>query len=161
MTTAKLKNLCMRDAFDDNGNKCEFMNECTKASIKAKRNRTKGNGFEREVIKDLKGIGYEGCVSTRSQNRLMDKNKIDVCDMNDELPVYIQAKYTSVSPDYFKNRDACSFKDKPYSIIWKKSGKDGANSPGTIAIVDYGFFLELLKVYKNGKEKDTADDSGV
>lgn len=161
MTTAKLKNLCMKDAFDDNGNKCEFMNECTKASIKAKRNRTKGNGFEREIIKDLKEIGYEGCVSTRSQNRLMDKNKIDVCDMNDELPVYIQAKYTSVSPDYFKNRDACSFKDKPYSVIWKKSGKDGANSPGTIAIVDYDFFLELLKVYKNEKEKDTADDSGV
>lgn len=58
----------------------------SKTASKSKR---KGNGFELEIVHKLREIGYEGCVSSRSQNKALDADKVDICDMNDELPVNI------------------------------------------------------------------------
>ena len=43
------------------------------------RNRTAGHDWEREVIKDLKDIGYSEAVSSRQASRETDNAGIDIC----------------------------------------------------------------------------------
>ena len=117
---------------------------CKKSSI-GKRNRRKGNKFELEIVNKLKDIGYSGCRSSRSVNKLADANKIDIVDENNELPCNIQTKNTISTPRYFSIRDACTDKTKPFCVVWKKTGTGGHNSQGTVAIIPIDFFLELLK----------------
>lgn len=83
----------------------------------AKRNKTKGNTFELEVINKLKAIGYSNCVSSRSQSKLTDDNKIDIVDLDNKLPINIQTKYTINFPNYFSIRDKCTDKTKPFGIV--------------------------------------------
>ena len=85
----------------------------------------------------MRDVGYEGCVSSRSQNKLADADKIDIVD--------IQAKFTQNMPNYFDIRDACSDKSKPFCICWKKAGKNGAPSVGQVAVIPIEYFYELLK----------------
>ena len=102
------------------------------------------NGFELEIVHKLRDIGYEGCVSARNQNKMADADKIDIVDMNEELPVNIQSKYTQNMPNYFDIRDACSDKVKPFCMIWKKAGKDGSPSRGTVAVIPVEYFYQLI-----------------
>lgn len=113
----------------------------SKTASKSKR---KGNGFELEIVHKLREIGYEGSVSSRSQDKMADANKIDIVDMNGELPVNIQSKYTQNLPNYFDIRDACSDKSKPFCLIWKKAGKAGEDSRGTVAIIPVSYFYQLI-----------------
>ena len=113
----------------------------SKTASKSKR---KGNNFELEIVHKLREIGYEGCVSSRSQDKMADANKIDIVDMNGELPVNIQSKYTQNLPNYFDIRDACTDKSKPFCMIWKKAGKDGEDSRGTVVIIPVDYFYQLL-----------------
>lgn len=125
-----------------------WADEHTRRSKTAKKNKSKGSGLELEVVNHLKEIGYTGCVSTRSQNKRMDNDKIDIVDMENILPVNIQTKYTINTPNYHTIRESCSDKSKPFVVIWKKSTTDGSNSPGTIAMVDVDYFYKLLKLDK-------------
>ncbi len=122
---------------------CQWADESTKRSKQAKRNRSKGNNFELEVINKLKTIGYSGCKSSRSQNKLADANKIDIVDTNNELPVNIQTKNTSNTPNYFAIRDACQDKTKPFIVLWKKSNTCAQNH--TIAMIPIEYFYELIR----------------
>lgn len=119
------------------------------ASTIGKRNKRKGNRFELEVINKLKEIGYIDCVSSRSKDKLADANKIDV--ISDSLPVLIQCKYSKNTPNYFGIEEACSDKSKPFTIIWKKTGDSGKNSPGTLAMIPFNYFLELLNRLRDVK----------
>jgi hypothetical protein len=110
----------------------------------AAKSKKKGNSFELEIVHKLREIGYEGCVSSRSQNKALDADKVDICDMNNELPVNIQSKYTQNMPNYFDIKDACNDKSKPFGIIWKKAGKNGEQSRGTVAVIDVDYFYKLL-----------------
>ena len=114
----------------------------SKTASKSKR---KGNSFELEIVHKLREIGYTGCVSSRSQDKLADANKIDIVDMNHELPVNIQSKYTQNLPNYFDIKDACTDKTKPFCLVWKKAGKNGEDSKGTVAIIPINYFYELIK----------------
>ena len=113
-------------------------------SKQASRNKTKGNSFELEIVHKLREIGYLGCKSARSVNKIADANKIDIVDTNNELPINLQAKYTQNMPNYFDIKDACDDKTKPFGIIWKKSGKNGEQSRGTVAVIDVDYFYKLL-----------------
>lgn len=126
---------------------CEYLNPAMFRKVRNKANRSKGCSFERDIINRLKEEGFEECVSSRQYSRAMDKAKIDVCDPSGKLPVYIQAKYTTSTPQYTKIKNACPFDDKPFVTIWKQATKDGSNSPGTIAMLDYEFFIQLLKSF--------------
>lgn len=123
----------------------EWADPAVKRSKQAKKSKQKGNAYELEIIHKLREIGYEGCVSSRSQNKMADADKIDVVDMNGELPVNIQAKFTQNMPSYFDIRDACSDKTKPFCICWKKAGKNGESARGQVAIVPIDYFYELLR----------------
>lgn len=123
----------------------EWADPAVRRSKTASKSKRKGNSFELEVVHKLREIGYEGCVSSRSQDKRADANKIDIVDMNEELPINIQCKYTQNLPNYFDIRDACTDKDKPYCLIWKKAGKNGEQSRGTVAVIPIEYFYQLIK----------------
>ena len=83
-------------------------------------------------------------MSARAVNKIADANKIDIVDTNDELPINLQAKYTQNMPNFFDIKDACADKTKPFGIIWKKAGKNGEQSRGTVAVIDVDYFYKLL-----------------
>lgn len=139
---------CNRKLNSNDGFTCRWTEQRSRT---AKANKRKGNNFELEVINNLKNIGYDGCVSSRSQSKRTDDGKVDVIDVNEKLPTHLQIKYTKSTPNYFKIQKECPFKDKPFSIIWKKTGESGHNSPGTVAIIDIDFFYKLLEIYANHK----------
>ena len=74
---------------------------------------------------------------------MADANKIDIVDLNGELPVNIQSKYTQNTPSYFTIRDSCTDKTKPFVLIWKKAATEG-NSPGAIAMIPLNYFYKLI-----------------
>lgn len=121
-----------------------WADDSVRKSKQASRNKKKGNNFELEIVHKLREIGYLGCVSSRSVNKIADANKIDIVDTNNELPINLQAKYTQNMPNYFDIKDACTDKTKPFCIIWKKAGKNGEQSRGTVAVVDIDYFYKLL-----------------
>ena len=123
----------------------EWADPAVRRSKTASKSKRKGNSFELEVVHKLREIGYEGCVSSRSQDKRADANKIDIVDMSGELPVNIQCKDTQNLPNYFDIRDACTDKDKPYCLIWKKAGKNGEQSRGTVAVIPIEYFYQLIK----------------
>lgn len=125
----------------------EWLDEHTKRSYQAKKSKSKGSALEYQVVKDLKEIGFTGCVTARGESKRVDNNKIDIIDTEGKLPVNIQCKHYQNTPNYFKIREECGDKSKPFTIVWKKSAEGGANSPGTVAILPLEFFYELLKAY--------------
>lgn len=125
----------------------EWADPAVRRSKQAKKSKQKGSQYELEIIHKLRDIGYEGCVSSRSQNKLADANKIDIVDMNNELPVNIQAKFTQNTPSYFDIMEACSDKSKPFCVCWKKAGKNGESAKGQVAMIPINFFYELLEMY--------------
>lgn len=147
LTEASIKSRCNSGtgAKSKDGITFIWADEHTRKSKQAKRNKTKGNGFELELVKKLKECGYEGAVSARSQNKLADANKIDIVDMNGELPFNLQAKYTQNLPNYFTIREECTDKEKPFCLAWKKATGDGSQSPGTVVVVPIEYFYELIK----------------
>ena len=122
-----------------------WADEHTRKAKQAKRSKAKGNNFELEVAVKLKDIGFTGVVSSRSQDKRADANKVDLVDMDGKLPVNIQCKYMANTPNYFTIRDACTDKSKPFVVVWKKATNDGSNSPGTVAIIDAEYFYHLLQ----------------
>lgn len=64
----------------------------------ASRNRTAGHNYERETIDNFKKVGYPHTVSSRSENRTRDGEKVDLCNHNElkngRLPFNVQCKTT-------------------------------------------------------------------
>lgn len=114
----------------------------TRRSLTAKKSKRKGSAFELEIVHKLREIGYLNCGTTRNNSRALDNAKIDIYD--DTLPCYIQAKYTQNMPNYFNIREDCGLKDRPFCIAWKKVGKDGEQSPGTVMVIPIEYFYELI-----------------
>lgn len=146
LSEASIKNRCNSGsgAKSKDGTTFIWADEHTRKSKQAKRNKTKGNSYELELVKGLKKCGYSGVVSSRSQNKIADANKIDIVDMNGELPFNLQAKYTRNLPNYFVIRDECSDKSKPFCLAWKKSTGNGEQSPGSVVLVPLEYFYELV-----------------
>lgn len=139
---------CFRRSKAKNGYSFRYANE---KSMLGNQNRRKGNAFEVKVVKDFNNLGFN-TVTSRSESKRTDDDKIDIVDLNGNLPFYCQTKCTSTTPNYIEIRDKCSRKDKPFCIMWKKTVA-GLNSPGTMAIIPYEFFLELIKPYAKGENK--------
>lgn len=127
------------------GTAFEWLDEHTKRSYQAKKSKAKGSAFEYEVVKKLKEIGYEGCVTAKGESKRADSNKIDIIDMNGELPVNIQCKHYANTPSYFNIKEQCSDCSKPFVLLWKKSAGEGSISPGTVAMIPIEYFYELIK----------------
>lgn len=120
----------------------QWADPAVRRSLNAKKSKKKGNNFELEIVHKLKEVGYPNCTTSRNSSRELDSAKVDICD--DTLPCYIQAKYTQNMPNYFTIRDLCPLKDKFFCMAWKKAGKNGEQSPGTVMVIPIEFFYQLI-----------------
>jgi hypothetical protein len=117
--------------------------------------REKGHRFERQIVKQLKDIGYEDAVTTRANSKLLDACGVDI----DNVPFYIQCKsgykrglnYSKIF-EYMKTKLLAKFKkiNKPLIIMHKKSSKKFENlvayeDNDYIVIMAYDDFIEKLK----------------
>lgn len=115
----------------------------------SKYSRTKGHSYEVKIAKELRDLGYAGIVTSRSESKSTDDNKVDLIDKDGKLPCYVQLKSTQATPSYYSIKKACTFNDKPFVIIWNKQEKKEVNicSVGELAMIPKDFFYELLKLY--------------
>lgn len=118
-------------------------------------NKQRGNRFEQKIAKELKELGFN-TVTSRSESKRVDDNKIDIIDLDNKLPCYLQLKRTIATPNYLKIREESSVDNDKFVIIWSKQEKKEVNicSQGEIVLMDKKLFYELLKPYvKSGGKK--------
>lgn len=112
----------------------------------------KGNRYELKIAKELNELGFKDVVSSRSQDKRADANKVDLVSLCDDLPFNIQIKCTQNTPSYFKIADDCPYKDKPFIIMWnsQKLQSNGIDmgSQGEVVMVPKDYFYDLLKAIK-------------
>lgn len=123
----------------------EWLDDHTKRHYQAKKSKNKGSGFESEVVHKLQEIGYPGCIRSAGESKWTDSNKIDIMDMEGELPINIQCKYTMNTPSYFNISEECSDKSKPFCLLWKKAPEPGSISRGAVAIIPLDYFYDLIR----------------
>lgn len=145
MSLQTLKIRANKNSIPKDGIQVEWIDPSTKKSYQAKRSKSKGSKFELDVIHKLNEIGYN-TVSSRSNSKNLDNMKIDVDDLDGNLPCYLQMKATQTTPSYFKIAEECGLKDKPMVVCWKKQDKDGGQSPGTVFIAPIGILYDYLSL---------------
>lgn len=126
------------------------------------RNREAGNQYERDLVNELKEIGYD-VVTSRAESRNMDAKKVDVfsplgTDPERTLPYYIQSKFTASNPSYTSLLESMP-KDRPGLIFHKKSEsykckdyKTRHRTVGEFVIMNKELFYKLLNdsnIYKS------------
>lgn len=150
MSVQSLKIRANKNSVPKDGIRVEWIDVSTKRHFMAKRNKSKGNSLELEIVHKLNDIGYSTC-SSRSNSKVLDNAKVDICDLDGNLDCYIQSKCTQSFPSYFKIREECPLKDKSFHLVWKKQEKDGSNSPGTVAVIPIEDYWEYLTLKLNNK----------
>ncbi len=116
-----------------------------------KRSRARGIAYEQQIAKELRGLGFEGVVTSRSESKAMDDKKIDLIDPTNKLFFYCQLKKTQQCPNWFKIESECPLKDKPFIIFWNGQipTEKTFRSLGEIVMLPKAFFYELIKNYGN------------
>ena len=117
-------------------------------------NKNRGNEYERKIAKELKELGFN-TVTSRSESKRTDDNKIDIIDLDSNLPCFIQLKRTIQTPNYLNIREESSVDNEKFVIIWSKQEKKEVNicSKGEIVLMDKKLFYELIKPYAKGENK--------
>lgn len=112
-------------------------------------NRSRGQRAEQKIVNELKALGFEGVVSSRSESKTTDDNKIDIIDKNNQLPCYIQIKHTLQTPQYFSIREESSAPNEKFCIIWDKQKRCATNivTIGSAVIMDKQLFYKLIQPY--------------
>lgn len=148
LSVQALKIRANKNSIPKDGIKVEWLDPKTKKHYTAKRSKQKGSQLELDVIHKLNELGYN-TVSSRSNSKLLDNSKVDIDDLDGNLPLYLQCKCTQSTPSYFKIREECPLKDKPFGVVWKKQDKEGGNSPGIVAIVPIDILYDYLNLKLN------------
>lgn len=78
--------------------------------------REKGHAYERKIAKELNELGFD-VVTSRSESKSTDDNKVDLIDLSKNMPIQIQLKKTSNIPNYFKIRSESTVDPKSFCII--------------------------------------------
>lgn len=118
---------------------CMWVDDHTFRSFQAKKSKSKGSKFEYDIIKDLTALGFEGLQTSRGESKNLDNMKIDICDPNNVLDFYIQAKHTANTPSIIRLNNEVGLKDKPLAIFWKSAGE--VNKEFVIIPKDYFYKL--------------------
>lgn len=115
--------------------------------------RTKGHNYETKIAKELRDLGFTEVVTSRSESKSMDDNKVDLIDKSNKLPCKIQLKATQSIPSYFKIRSESTVNPEEFVIIWSKQEKREVNivSVGEAVIMDKSLFYKLIKPYSNSQ----------
>ena len=121
----------------------------------ANRNRTAGHAYERQVVRELKNMGFKTVITSRSESRNMDNAGVDIFDTEDEpqdenhyiLPIHIQCKNSKTNVNYHNLLTSELLpKDKETVIFHKKTEKVGNKfmPRGEYVIMTKELFYELL-----------------
>lgn len=123
-----------------------------KASL-GKRNRQRGNEYERRIAKELNDIGFQ-VVTSRSESKRMDDNKIDLIDLSNKLPVQLQLKRVTSTPQYFKIRDESTVPNRNFALLWNKQKNVNGRfmSEGEVVILDKLMFYQLIAPYAQSSD---------
>lgn len=109
------------------------------------RNREAGHSWEREIVNNLKAIGYEFVVTSRAESRSKDANKIDICNkdeiVNGRLPFSIQAKSVTGTIPYAKFLGEIK-KDGTIRIVMHRQTEKSKGSVGRFMVKGHYAFLE-------------------
>lgn len=81
------------------------------------RNKARGSEYERKIAKELRELGFTGVVTSRSESKAMDNNKVDIIDTEGKLPCFIQLKRTQTTPSYFKIREESTVDPEKFCLI--------------------------------------------
>ena len=81
-----------------------------------KRNRQRGNEYERRIAKELNDLGFN-VVTSRSESKRADDNKVDLIDLSNKLPVQLQLKRVTSTPQYFKIREESTVPNKNFALL--------------------------------------------
>ena len=116
-----------------------------------KQNKQRGSNFERQIAKELRELGFVGCVTSRSESKSTDDNKVDIIDKNKQLPfdMQIQTKKTSSTPSYFGIREQSTVDNETFVIIWSKTkrAKEKMVTVGDCVMLPKSMFYKLIKNY--------------
>ncbi len=118
------------------------------------RNKARGNEYECRIAKELRELGFTGVVTSRSESKRTDDNKIDLIDTEHQLPFNIQLKRTQTTPQYFKIREESTVDPESFVLIWNKQEKANINflSVGEVVMMDKKAFYKLIKQFtESGK----------
>lgn len=111
------------------------------------RNRTAGIAGELKIAKELRELGFDKVVTTRSESKRMDDMGVDLIQLPSpllELPCFFQIKKTLQTP----SSDLLDIPiDKPLVIIHQKQKKKGKRfyTVGEYAIMKKELLYKLLK----------------
>ena len=114
-------------------------------------NRSRGQRAEQKVVNELKALGFTGVVTSRSESKTTDDNKVDIIDKNNQLPfgINIQVKHQKPYPQYFKIREQYTVPNDTFVILWDKQEPREKNiiTVGRCAIMDIDLFYKLIEPY--------------
>ena len=84
--------------------------------MSGKTNRRRGNNYELQIVKELKDLGFECVVTSRSESKAKDNDKVDIIDKCGQLPfnIQIQIKKTAATPNYFKIRESSTVENETF-----------------------------------------------
>ena len=112
-------------------------------------NRNSGQRAEQKVVKELKALAFTGVVTSRSESKTTDDNKVDIIDKNNQLPfgINIQVKHQIPYPQYFKIREQSTVPNNTFIILWDKQEPREKNiiTVGRCAIMDIDLFYKLIE----------------
>ena len=120
----------------------------SKQSSIGKKNRRRGNNYERKIVSELKEITKNDNICTsRSESKKLDDAKIDIADPDNVLPFYVQIKCTQSVPAIKKINAEVGKKDKPLVIIWnaQEAKEKKQISAGEYAILPKDLFYNIIK----------------
>lgn len=123
----------------------------------ANTNRNRGNNYERQIVNELKDLGFESVVTSRSESRNLDNKKVDIFDPEDNFPYYIQNKAYQNYPklhELIDGEDVC--KKKPLMVFHKKVVKKGTRfyTEGEyVSMKKEEFYKLLIQAYGNSQNK--------
>ena len=119
------------------------------------RNKARGNEYECRIAKELRELGFTGVVTSRSESKRTDDNKVDLIDTEHRLPFNIQLKRTQTTPQYFKIREESTVDPESFVLIWNKQEKANVNflSVGEVVMLDKKTFYKLIKPYAKSESE--------
>lgn len=111
------------------------------------RNRTAGIRAELKIAQELRDLGFDHVVSTRSESKNLDDKGVDLIQLRQAqvlLPCYLQVKKTVQMPKVSELLSASL--EKPLVIVHIKEEKRGSRfyEVGDYVYMDKHFFYKLL-----------------
>jgi hypothetical protein len=134
-----------------------------------KRNRSAGNGWERELAEIFRKLGFPHIVTTRSESRSRDAQKIDLMNKdertNGRFPYNVQAKNVTGHLKYGKVMAEMATTPNVINVILhKQTEKVGSRFivKDRFAILRMDDFIDIVKKLKEYEEMITsAADLGL